>query len=368
MIDLPQHVQREIYKEGRREIMRPLITMKRPMYDNIMMKGPDGKGLSTISLKKAKWYIKKGLAKWTTDGGDEFKASNGIVGENDGDSSGTTIQLLFHPASSDKDVDLQNYNASFKQNRCVVCGAEQDYMRHYVVPYCYRSLFPCHYKTHLPHDVVIVCPTCHVMAEVQAHRRMKKLEQRERRNKSHCLHPTSAQMELVDGHIHSVRSAATALLKWRDRLPAAKIEAYETLLRDWCRSKVGGGAETSADGSESPSLRSTYRGGGESCEQTSALYPDEDSERLSYRQVLLTEAQLEEASQLESRQPNPNYVAGADLVVDSLKLPNGIDFDDEALVHFVRDWRLHFVECLYPRYLPKGWSVEAAVQSNRRME
>lgn len=41
-----------------------------------------------------------------------------------------------------------------------MCGKEGDYLRHNIVPHCYRSLFPEAYKSHLSHDVVLVCQAC----------------------------------------------------------------------------------------------------------------------------------------------------------------------------------------------------------------
>lgn len=329
-IELPPHLKRELYKEERREIMRPHITMKRPMYDNIMMLSPNGRKLSTISLKKATWYIRRALAVWV-DGDTPIQW----------DPKDRAIQLLFEPSTSrDRNhADLHQYHASIKLNCCVSCGSGRDYMRHYVVPYCYRSLFPKHYKTHLPHDVVILCPNCHAIAEGHAHRRMNQMEREIRQDQGHVLHSTSAQVELVDKYISNVRSAAAALLHWRNKLPLAKIAAYEKLLQNWMDSKA-----TSTGGTEGTTTAS-----------------------------IANQELLVEASQLECRSPNPNYVAGVVLVVNCMKLSNDANtnqidneekFNEEALAAFVREWRSHFLECVHPRYLPDGWCVQAPVCSD----
>ncbi len=49
---------------------------------------------------------------------------------------------------------------SDKENRCCVCGRRGNYLRHNVVPYCYRSLFPLSMKSHLSHDIVLLCQEC----------------------------------------------------------------------------------------------------------------------------------------------------------------------------------------------------------------
>ena len=41
-----------------------------------------------------------------------------------------------------------------------MCGRHGDYLRHNVVPHCYRSHFPLEMKTHLSHDVVLLCQAC----------------------------------------------------------------------------------------------------------------------------------------------------------------------------------------------------------------
>jgi len=288
LTELPSHLKREVYKEDRRKKMTPLLTMEKPMYDNIKMKDPEDNLLCTISLKKARWYVKKNLAEWLDD---------------------SSIQLLFKPKMQKKDPQQVKYNQADKRNHCVVCGNTRDYMRHYVVPYCYRCQFPEQFKAHLPHDVVLLCPDCHVRAERASHKRMQLLEDELRDD------PNTAFPHFVDRRLHSLRSSAHALLKWKNRLPFAKIQEYEAVLREW-----------------------------------SGLPPDQE----------LSTVHLEQASQLEERLPNPEYIPGPHLVIESLK-------DDSAIEAFVHDWRAHFVDSLQPRYLPAGWSVKSPVMCDVRV-
>jgi hypothetical protein len=65
-LNLAPHLQREIYKEQRRKEKIPFLAMKSPMYDNIRMLDPEGNALSTISIKKARWYVAKQIAEWIT--------------------------------------------------------------------------------------------------------------------------------------------------------------------------------------------------------------------------------------------------------------------------------------------------------------
>jgi hypothetical protein len=348
--DWPSHLQRALYKEERRGIMRPLITMKKPMYDNIVMLAPDGcTTLSTISRKKAQWYLQKGLATWHTttlngnarkDSVEASKRHNDLVADDDS----LAIRLLFEPkVSAEPDKALQRYNTSFKSNCCVVCGAHCDYMRHYVVPYCYRMHFPSHYKTHLPHDVVLTCLSCHTHAERAAHRKMHQVEHDLRRAQRDSLHPTSAQAELVDKSVHQIQSAASALLHWPDRLPPKTLLAYQKRVQEWHLESMGSSSTNAPSDSD-----------------------DNEANTAVSRTATLDPAVLHKACQLQSRRPNPHFVPGADLVIASLKLasePN--KFDPVALATFIRDWRRHFIDQLHPRHLPRGWSVQAAVHCDQ---
>ena len=48
-----------------------------------------------------------------------------------------TVQLLFEP--SGRPVDEQNYYVSEKENVCVVCGADESYIRKNIIPREYRK-------------------------------------------------------------------------------------------------------------------------------------------------------------------------------------------------------------------------------------
>ena len=86
------------------------------------------------------------------------------------------------------------------------------------------------------------------------------------------------------------------------------------------------------------------------------------------QQTELTVEQLTEASLVQPRKPNPEYVSGPDLVMQHLD--NKIaaergnsegDAEITVLGDFIREWRVLFYESVRPRYLPNGWSVDAPV-------
>jgi len=293
---LPESLKRELEKERRRQAKIPLLAMKKPMYDNILMVDPQGTLLCTISKKKARWYVNKELGVWA-------------------DLEETKLQLLFEPShrsnerhknskNSEKgDVD-EFFNKSIKENVCVVCGHDQYHMRHYVVPYTCRSLFPAKYKMHMAHDVVILCPDCHLDCKRMATHRMKYLEQTHRKDLATAI-PT-----IVDRQLHKVKSCATALLRHRHKLPAEKIYDYENLLRNHFQ--------------------------------------------LNLHEVL-TKGILKKAAELETSQPNPVYVPASEVIVAAMCQ------DEAGIESFVKGWRMHFLETMEPQYLPKGWSVNSSV-------
>ena len=291
--DLPPHIKRNMEKEKRRQEKIPLLAMKKPMYDNIRMLDPDGTLLCTISKKKARWYINKDLAVWE-----------------DGDQE-STIQLLFEPShrsnqsSSDDAEDDKFFNKSMKENICVVCGHDIYHMRHYVVPYSCRSLFPKKYKMHMAHDVVILCPDCHLVCKKLATKRMKQLEAKCRTD------PNTGIPHFVDREKYQVKSWALALLRRREKLPSDVREKYEAHIRQYAKLK-------------------------------------EDEE--------LTEEILQNATEVETEIPNPDYIPTAEIVVQSFCQ------DDDAIEKFVKDWRQYFVDTMEPQYLPTGWDVDSSVQ------
>jgi hypothetical protein len=285
--DIPPHLQRQLYKEQKRREKIPLLALKSPMYDNILMMDPQGQVLSTISYKKAVWYVdRKHLAKWT---------------------GASTIQLLIQPRGRSNDA----YNTTPKQNICVVCGSSGHVMRHYIVPYAYRSLLPQKYKSHQSHDICILCPTCHLYAEQVYQERMNRLEESLRTD------PSTAAVTITDHHLQRVKSVALALSRQIDRLPPDRVREYQSLVR-----------------------------------QQLQIHQDQ----------ALTQQELQQALQLECRLPNPNYASGATLVVESLvKHQQSPEEAHGRIADFVRDWRHFFVESLQPRHLPAGWSINSPV-------
>jgi hypothetical protein len=282
---VPTHVQRLLYKEKRRKDSVRFLAMKKPMYDNIEMFSPDDVLLCTISKKKAAWYIRKNLASWKKES--------------------KSIQLMFEPQS--KPSEANTYNRSHKKNICVVCGDSENFMRHYVVPYCYRTLFPIKYKTHTPHDIVLMCPDCHVHSEQATQRRQKELEASLRSD------PGTANPNIPDRNLRNIKNVASALSTRRDQIPQEKVEEYEILI------KRHFGLDSSA---------------------------------------WLSKELLLEATTMETSFPNPSHIAGPLVVIST------VANDEKSIKNFIIEWRNHFVETMQPRFLPVGWSVDSPVHND----
>ena len=147
-------------------------SLKRSMYDNVVMLSLERAPMCTISAKKARWYVKKGLGEWTMLG--EYDE---CYGEYD---VGVRCIRFLHAENATGarfGVNMTDhlYLRSAKQNICVGCGDDRRHMRHYIVPYSYRALLPPEYKTHMSHDIMILCPDCHVRCEGETKVRMQSL-------------------------------------------------------------------------------------------------------------------------------------------------------------------------------------------------
>lgn len=110
--------------------------------------------LAKILKKKAKWYVNKGLAHYCKNPNDD----NDEDGKQNDDESTDCIRIEFEPKdSSNNDI----YSTADKENICVKCGrGDFHMMRHHIVPVTYRTLFPKRFKSHMSHDIVLLCGNC----------------------------------------------------------------------------------------------------------------------------------------------------------------------------------------------------------------
>lgn len=116
-------------------------TRYKPLYHNCYLEAPDGETLCTCDRKKADWYVMKELGNVVCE--DPF-----------------TVRLTFEPSGRALG-NVGAYYTKVKKNECVVCGAEDKFIRKNVVPREYRKYFPLVMKSHQSHDVLLLCPACH---------------------------------------------------------------------------------------------------------------------------------------------------------------------------------------------------------------
>ncbi len=349
--DLPTHIQREIYKERQRKAKMGMMSLKTPMYDNVYMLDEDREPMCTISMKKARWYVKKGIGEWSSFKEDDRHAAgigntsastnnldDGKMGE-EPDDDVKCIRLLFDHNGSKNDSSGNKegtssealYLRTAKRNVCVACGGDGYIIRHYIVPYSYRSLLPPEYKSHMSHDIVILCPDCHLDCERHSKRRMKRIESELRKKKEimsegagDVIGRNEIEPVIEDPYLGHVRSCAVALAKWKDTMPEDQVERYEKAVRDYLVSACKNDAEKAT----------LMNGNGE---------------------AKLTKTQLEKACSVNYRVKNPNYVSGSDIVIRSLR------GDARLISQFIVDWRKHFIDTVNPRHMPTGWRIDNPV-------
>lgn len=95
-----------------------------------------------------------------------------------------TLKLNFQPSGKTNEelkneVDLEDqYYTTHRENKCVVCGAKEDFVKYHIVPPLYRSHFPNKFKSHRSHDILLLCFKCHQVASKEYDIKKKELCER----------------------------------------------------------------------------------------------------------------------------------------------------------------------------------------------
>ena len=186
---------------------------KSPLYHNCMLEAPDGQLLCTSDVKKAQWYISKGIGYQVCD--DPF-----------------TVRLKFEP-SGRPEGRAGEYYLSVKPNICVVCGQDESFLRKSVVPHEYRKYFPAVMKDHQSHDVLLLCVSCHQKSNFHDSDLRRRLGEM-------CGAPTGSEAEVkvrenVD--LKRIRSAGRALRGNRGRkegkgIPQKRVEELLAVIKE----------------------------------------------------------------------------------------------------------------------------------------
>lgn len=116
-------------------------------YGNYEMLSKDGNFLAYTNLKRMDWYLSRDLAHKVT----EHK-----------------YQLNFESKDGNSSRDRSDYYKIRLENKCVVCGTNEELTKHHVVPSQYRRLLPDKYKSRGSFDVLSICHSHHRAYELEA--------------------------------------------------------------------------------------------------------------------------------------------------------------------------------------------------------
>lgn len=86
-----------------------------------------------------------------------------------------TVRLNFEPAGMPVG-EVGEYYQSKRENKCVVCGREDELIRKNVVPHEYRKYFPIVMKEKTSHDILLLCFHCHQISNISDIKIRKMLE------------------------------------------------------------------------------------------------------------------------------------------------------------------------------------------------
>jgi hypothetical protein len=124
-------------------------------YSNILLVNLKLAPLTTISEKRAAWYIERNLAEDVQDSvrKDRFPQYSRVV------------KLNFKAKMEDK---MDPFYQQIIETQCVVCGKRQGLTLHHVVPSVIRKWFPDEHKNHSHGWCVLLCEKHHGIADAVA--------------------------------------------------------------------------------------------------------------------------------------------------------------------------------------------------------
>lgn len=126
--------------------MKETHSIKGVFYSNVLILGKEGEYLSTVSDRKANWYLKKDLANEVEPPAPYPRA----------------IRLKFNHAAV-KPPDKWDLHIGI--DYCVLCGTPHMLSLHHIVPRVIRRTYPVEYKNHSREWCVLLCLDCHRKVE-----------------------------------------------------------------------------------------------------------------------------------------------------------------------------------------------------------
>lgn len=271
------------------------------------------------SRKKIEWYLSRNLARILSQSSSDSascSSSNSSALSDSSDSETISIQLTFDPKGLGRSG--HSWYLEDKENRCVVCGSFEDGLTlHHVVPYQYRKHMPVSVKSHSNIDTLPLCLPCHASYEVRADKYKLTI--------AHTFDsPLQGRPWVQQPRHHKVRRAAGALLKHRDKIPSDRLKELENLVKQFW--EVDDISQDILE--ESVKLVGLVRGEG---------YQEHGE--------IVVQKLLEEQGKLSlAKEP-------------SSTLPK----EEDPLFHFIKSWRIHFLEHSNPACLSPEWNVDEEI-------
>lgn len=366
--------------------------VKKRVYENCKMLSANGDLLCYTDRKRLLWYLKKGLAEEVEPGAEPL-----------------TVRLTFSHRDDDQQAGAHEFYSAARSNHCVGCGAGKHYLRYRVVPSCYRRALPEKFKSHRSHDVVLLCVSCHEIAQ----KAMEQLKRQISEETGVPLFPHLMQNPVENGeekggenqsttedsstninantsqssstitsttctaphlqHPFNVRKAALALQKARATLPDWRREELQQQVSTYVRAVEPSLQHLPPDAPFSEIELWAGLLGGMSRASRRRSIRKWVGQGANVPEVLLNELDTTTSTIDSTGLPNGAHgdgnmgaSTGIDVrdglghswhgqkVVDKLIAQGG----DEALGHLCARFRQAFVDAVRPRHLPAGWRID----------
>jgi len=304
--------------------------LSKQAYDDCQMLSAEGVLMAKIDRKRFNWYIKKNLA-------EQIDAN--------------TIKLKFEP----KGLGYANdkFYLSKMMNHCVVCGVNDHYTKHHVVPHEYRKHFPLDFKSSSSHDIVLLCSNCHESYETLAMQFKKQLAIQHRV-------PTAGIGKWRDENVARIKKQAKMLLKTLYNVPAQQQQEEEHHQQD--------AAETTpaSEHVKKPSLAIPPFRVKEMMREVALFLDKEDPDTTA-----ITQQELEKIVNLSSfKIDKEGFLSHGKLVVEAIAGVSCSSSEFESaqvklkIDEFAKTWRRHFLEAMSPRFMNEHWDSERSLIRN----
>ena len=307
-------VEHTVYNLNNKKLTEKKIksfSCKAPIYEHCKMLSPTNEHLCFCDNKKMNWYISKGLAE--------------KINEN-------VFRLLFKPNSTgctDEDNLQSEFYITTKNNCCVICGYEENFMRFHVVPMIYRQFFPNELKAHKSHDVLLLCFICHEKANKVYDIKKKQLAEKY----DISLYPQTKYKDTTR-NLNKLINIIDNLIKNKSKLLPEREESLRKDIVKFINKELN---------NDELAVFFDY------------LFeekPIEINENSISDQFLLKIKKFNISNLLHNE--NKKNVHGQKVVKEIYKEQGNYE-------EFIKEWRIYFIEALKPEYLPKQWRIEHSV-------